>query len=37
MNTREEIQQTLLDYQQFKNGFERAKDWRSKIGLNDRY
>ncbi|XP_047435682.1 pirin [Mugil cephalus] len=31
MNTEEEINQTIEDYQAGKNGFERAKNWRSKI------
>ncbi|KAK8950125.1 hypothetical protein KSP40_PGU015280 [Platanthera guangdongensis] len=30
MNTREEIQQTLEDYQLCKNGFEKAKHWKSR-------
>lgn len=32
MNSRAEIQQTLLDFQGGRNGFERAPGWRSKIG-----
>ncbi|KAF9430443.1 hypothetical protein BGZ76_000840 [Entomortierella beljakovae] len=31
MNTREEIQKTILDYQHAQNGFERARDWHSTI------
>lgn len=33
MNTEEEIAQTIRDYQMKTNGFERAKDWRSKTKL----
>ncbi|CAF0881703.1 unnamed protein product [Rotaria sordida] len=29
MNTQEEIQQTIEDYQYFKNGFENARNWQS--------
>ncbi|XP_057218638.1 pirin [Triplophysa rosa] len=32
MNTQEEIDQTIRDYQSATNGFERAKVWQSKIG-----
>ncbi|SPO26901.1 related to Pirin [Ustilago trichophora] len=32
MTTRQEIQQTLIDFQTGSNGFERAPGWRSKIG-----
>ncbi|XP_003791971.1 pirin [Otolemur garnettii] len=32
MNTREEISQAILDYRNGKNGFEKAKTWKSKIG-----
>ncbi|XP_078513830.1 pirin isoform X1 [Lissotriton helveticus] len=32
MNTQEEIRQTIADFQNGTNGFERAKAWRSKIG-----
>ncbi|KAM9319282.1 pirin [Gastrophryne carolinensis] len=32
MNTREEIVQTIEDYNACKNGFENAKTWQSKIG-----
>jgi quercetin 2,3-dioxygenase len=32
MTTREEVQQTLLDYQQGANGFEKAHVWKSEIG-----
>jgi len=32
MNTREEIMQAMHDYQLGKNGFERARNWESKIG-----
>ncbi|KAF9101558.1 hypothetical protein BGX27_011435 [Mortierella sp. AM989] len=31
MNTKQEVEQTLEDFKQFKNGFEKAKEWRSKI------
>uniref|UniRef100_A0A3B3Z5R8 Pirin n=1 Tax=Poecilia mexicana TaxID=48701 RepID=A0A3B3Z5R8_9TELE len=31
MNTQEEIQQAIMDFQSGTNGFERAKNWRSKI------
>ncbi|XP_069493279.1 pirin isoform X3 [Ambystoma mexicanum] len=32
MNSQEEILQTIADYQNARNGFERAKAWKSKIG-----
>ncbi|KAI6039030.1 RmlC-like cupin domain-containing protein [Pisolithus marmoratus] len=32
MTNREEVQQTLLDYQFGRNGFEKAHTWKSKIG-----
>jgi len=32
MNTRDEVYQAMVDYQSHSNGFERAKDWQSKIG-----
>ncbi|XP_029785474.1 pirin [Suricata suricatta] len=32
MNTNEEILQAILDFRNAKNGFERAKTWKSKIG-----
>ncbi|XP_072040934.1 pirin-like isoform X2 [Amphiura filiformis] len=32
MNTEEEIQQAISDFRQGKNGFEKAKNWRSKSG-----
>ncbi|SPO27247.1 related to Pirin [Ustilago trichophora] len=32
MTNRQEIQQTLIDFQTGSNGFERAPGWRSKIG-----
>lgn len=32
MNTREEIHQTIADYQTSKNGFEKARTWQSKFG-----
>ncbi|XP_053747794.1 pirin isoform X5 [Panthera pardus] len=32
MNTNEEISQAILDFRNAKNGFERAKTWKSKIG-----
>ncbi|KAG0000279.1 hypothetical protein BGZ65_004502 [Modicella reniformis] len=31
LNSMQEVQQTLEDYRQFKNGFENAKTWRSTI------
>uniref|UniRef100_A0A3P9Q4S6 Pirin n=1 Tax=Poecilia reticulata TaxID=8081 RepID=A0A3P9Q4S6_POERE len=31
MNTQEEIHQAMMDFQNGTNGFERAKNWRSKI------
>ncbi|KAF9088981.1 hypothetical protein BGX23_007006 [Mortierella sp. AD031] len=31
MNSKEETKQALEDFRQFKNGFERAKEWRSQI------
>jgi len=30
MNTREEIEQTFVDYHSFRNGFEKARNWRSR-------
>jgi len=35
MNTREELQQAMMDYQLGQNGFEKAPEWRSE--LRDRY
>ncbi|KAL5533315.1 PRN1 [Sanghuangporus sanghuang] len=32
MTTREEIQQTFMDYQLAKNGFEKSHTWKSEIG-----
>uniref|UniRef100_A0A8C8YJM7 Pirin n=1 Tax=Prolemur simus TaxID=1328070 RepID=A0A8C8YJM7_PROSS len=32
MNTNEEISRAILDFRNAKNGFERAKTWKSKIG-----
>ncbi|XP_062939870.1 pirin isoform X2 [Cynocephalus volans] len=32
MNTNEEISQAILDFRNAKNGFEKAKTWKSKIG-----
>ncbi|KAL7937742.1 RmlC-like cupin domain-containing protein [Trichoderma chlorosporum] len=32
LNSQEEIMKTFSDYQSHENGFERAKNWRSKIG-----
>ncbi|XP_054979092.1 pirin isoform X2 [Sorex araneus] len=32
MNTNEEISQAILDFRNAKNGFERARTWKSKIG-----
>ncbi|KAG8713785.1 hypothetical protein FRC11_011008 [Ceratobasidium sp. 423] len=34
MTTREEVQQTLMDYSTGKNGFENAHIWKSKIGAS---
>ncbi|CAE6440148.1 hypothetical protein ACGC1H_004715 [Rhizoctonia solani] len=34
MTTREEVQQTLMDYSTGKNGFENAHIWKSKIGTS---
>lgn len=33
MNTWEEIVKTFDDYHNFKNGFEKARNWRSKSGI----
>ncbi|CAN0457560.1 unnamed protein product, partial [Ectocarpus sp. 12 AP-2014] len=33
MNTRQEIQEAMLDYQSSSNGFENAAKWYSEIGL----
>ena len=32
LNTQEQVYQALMDYQNHKNGFERAFGWESKIG-----
>ncbi|MCJ1405483.1 hypothetical protein MMC11_008711 [Xylographa trunciseda] len=32
LNSQEEVYQAMMDYQTHSNGFERAKDWHSKIG-----
>ncbi|KAG0357991.1 hypothetical protein BGZ54_000093 [Gamsiella multidivaricata] len=32
LNSMQEVQQTVEDFRQFKNGFENAKEWRSAIG-----
>jgi len=32
MTTRDEIENTIADYRQGKNGFEKAHTWKSKIG-----
>ncbi|XP_071509962.1 pirin-like [Diadema antillarum] len=32
MNTEEEIQQAIFDYRNARNGFERARSWKSKAG-----
>ncbi|MCJ1396184.1 hypothetical protein MMC18_009073 [Xylographa bjoerkii] len=32
LNSQEEVYQAMMDYQTHSNGFERAKDWESKIG-----
>ncbi|KAJ7162923.1 RmlC-like cupin domain-containing protein [Mycena filopes] len=37
MNTKEEIQQTIRDYQQGKNGFETAHTWHSEIAQSEKY
>jgi len=39
MNTQKQIQEAMMDYQQGRNGFERAPGWRSEIGrpITDRY
>lgn len=34
VTSKEEIYQALMDYQTHTNGFERAKNWESKIGKN---
>uniref|UniRef100_A0A6I8NFK4 Pirin n=1 Tax=Ornithorhynchus anatinus TaxID=9258 RepID=A0A6I8NFK4_ORNAN len=34
MNTEEEISQAIIDFRGAKNGFERARTWKSKIGNN---
>jgi len=31
MNTQQELEQAFDDYRNFKNGFENAKNWKSKI------
>jgi hypothetical protein len=35
MTSQEEIREAFMDYQSAKNGFERAKNWKSKAVLND--
>lgn len=37
MNTQEEIDQTIEDYENCTNGFEKAKHWRSETGAIDDY
>ena len=32
LNSRDQVYQTMRDYQSFSNGFERARDWESEIG-----
>jgi hypothetical protein len=32
MNSQEQVQQALLDFRSYSNGFERARGWRSEIG-----
>lgn len=32
LNTNEQVHQAMMDYRGYKNGFERAKDWKSEIG-----
>ena len=32
MTTNDEIEQTILDYRMGKNGFEKARTWKSEIG-----
>ncbi|KOM51978.1 hypothetical protein LR48_Vigan09g063700 [Vigna angularis] len=34
MNTQEEIDQTINDFENFANGFEKARDWRSEKDMN---
>ncbi|XP_047178961.1 pirin-like protein [Vigna umbellata] len=34
MNTQEEIDQTINDFEKFANGFEKARDWRSEKDMN---
>ncbi|ESW18554.1 hypothetical protein PHAVU_006G050900 [Phaseolus vulgaris] len=34
MNTQEEIDQTIDDFENFTNGFEKARDWRSENKIN---
>ncbi|KAK7333418.1 hypothetical protein VNO80_30189 [Phaseolus coccineus] len=34
MNTQEEIDQTIDDFENFTNGFEKARDWRSEKKIN---
>lgn len=34
MNTQEEIDQTINDFENFANGFEKARDWRSEKEMN---
>ena len=33
VNSQDQVYQAMLDYQNHKNGFERAKGWRSEIGM----
>jgi len=37
MNTQEQIHRTMMDYQTHSGGFERAKNWESKIGKSVMY
>jgi redox-sensitive bicupin YhaK (pirin superfamily) len=32
MNTQAEVQQALMDFRSYSNGFERARGWQSEIG-----
>ena len=36
MNSQEQIQQAMIDYQTGKNGFEHAAKWRSSVVGGDR-
>lgn len=32
MNSQQQVQQALLDFRSYSNGFERARGWQSEIG-----